>query len=202
MPKDFIWSLHFILRPPSLLWQSGFCMWIRSCNTLPLRSPTVLRTQCKHQVERIRLFRLYPDPVQHGITAHTIHTRNAEPLAVLNSVPLCLGLFPWNVPSVQLPSTPVFSLLLCWVLYSYSFFKAEWRHLFQENFLDYPSPTLSPLGPFLGILEDLCPSLWKHPTVMWWSGLLFTSLSPKPGPLSYTYESIIAPSTFSAYVWF
>lgn len=54
----------------------------------------------------------YPDLVQHAYH-FLVHTRNAEPLAVPNSMPLCLGLLPWNVPSVQLPlPSPLCALFL------------------------------------------------------------------------------------------
>lgn len=168
-------------------------MWIWSCNSFPLTPPIALRIQCKYHVGHKCLLRLYPDPVQHATTTHAVHTRNAEPLAIPNSMPLCPGLLPWNVLSVQLLLPQVY---VCFIPTPILMLKASISS--RKSFLiSHPNPVSVgslPGGPLLG---NTWPSLWKEQTIIWWSGHLFTLLSPRPGPFSYTYSSVIAASTFS-----
>lgn len=176
MQKDCIWSLYFSSPPPPPL-QSGFCTWIQSCNTLLLMPPTVLRIQCKHHMEDKRLFRLYPDSVQHAITAHTVDTRNDEPLTVPNSMPLCFSLLPWNVLSVQLPPPQIY----VWLIPTH-FLRLSAGISSRKPFLTPPIPT-----SLCWVLFWVFWGILGLPSAIWWSGHLVTLLSPKPGPFSYTY---------------
>lgn len=83
--------------------------------------------------------------VMHAITTHTVHTRNAEPLAIPNSKPLCLGLLPWNVLSVQLPPSQIY---VCFIPTYFLMLRAGISS--RKRFMIPPIPTQSLLRPFLG----------------------------------------------------
>lgn len=116
--------------------------------------PTVLRIQCKRHVEHKCLFRLYPDSVQHAITAHTVDTRNNEPLTVPNSMPLCFGLLPWDGLSVQLPPPQI---NVCFI--PTHFLRLSAGISSRKPFLTPPIPTSLCWVLFWVFLGDTWPSI-------------------------------------------
>lgn len=122
---------------------------------------------------------------------HTLLTLSAPECWTIStstkSTPLRPHLFLWDPPSVQL-SAPQF----CVCFAPTCSLKLTAGN--QEACPGYP-PQLGLHWVLPGCSLGSRASLWHHQAVLWWSGHLFVLISHKPGPFSYTFESIIAPST-------